>query len=143
VRVVGKAAAGLPHSKSLLGNLVRDLAKCALGAAKRIEEMNGNREIHPHATTRGAQRAVPLQEIHETWCGFAASLFWLEAADFGVAWFEDLVDKIAALVIRQKGAFHGVDGEDFEIVQAEAKGVSCGLEFFGHCGVAHQAVVGV
>jgi hypothetical protein len=105
--------------------------------------MGRQEHIRTRTQVRRAQRAVPLQEMHETWSRFAASLFLLEAADFGVAWFEDVVDKIAALVIGQERAFHGVDGENFEVVAGQAKGVSGGLEFFGHCGVAHQAVVGV
>ena len=73
----------------------------------------------------------------------SASLFFLKAADFGVAWFEDVVDEIAALVIGQERALHCVDGENFKVVQRQAKGISGGLEFFGHGGVAHQAIVGV
>src|SRR5580693_4169365 len=72
-----------------------------------------------------------------------ASLLLLEAADFGVAGLEDVVDEIAALVIGEECAFHGVDGEYFEVVEGQAKGVGGGLEFLGHGGVAHQAVVGI
>jgi hypothetical protein len=93
-----------------------------------------------NAQTGRAQHAVPLQRIRSR---FGGSLFFLEAADFGVARFEDVVDEIAALVIGQKRTLHRVDGEDFKVVQRQAKGISGGFKFFGHRGVAHQAVVGV
>jgi hypothetical protein len=134
---LGKAAAELPHSKSLLRNLVRNLARCALGGAKtlrRDEQKSGNSSGR-HG--KRAQRAVPLQETYETCLKFATSLFFLEASDFGVARFENVVDEITALVIGQEGALHCVDGKDFKVVQRQAKGISGSLEFFGHRGVAH------
>jgi len=83
---------------------------------------------------------VPLQEAC---CGSAAGSLFCLAADFGVGGFEDAVNKIETLVIGEEGAFHGVYGDSFKVVEGEIEGVGCGLEFPGHGGVAHKAVVGV
>ena len=102
--------------------------------------MGSQKDIDRHAGARWAQHAVPLQRIRSR---FADSLVFSKAADFGVAGLDNLVDEIYALVVRQKGALHGIDGDFFEVIERQTKGVRGGLEFLGHGRVAHQAVVGV
>ena len=73
----------------------------------------------------------------------SGSLGGARAADFGVARLDDGVDEMATLVIGEEGALHRVEGNFFEVLEGEAKGLLSGLEFVGHGGVAHEAVIGI
>jgi hypothetical protein len=64
-------------------------------------------------------------------------------AGAGVGGLDNGVDEVAPLVVRKKGALHGVDGELLEIVNGEAEGIRGGFELPGHRGITHEAVIGV
>ena len=64
-------------------------------------------------------------------------------ADFRIAWLDDRINEIAALIVREKGTFHCVDGDFLEVVEREAKRFLTSREFLCHRRVAHQTVIGV
>src|SRR5260370_28859748 len=74
---------------------------------------------------------------------FSRLLCWQRAADFGVTRFADGIEQIAPPVIGKEGGLHRVDGDLLKVLQGQTKGIASRLEFPGHGGVAHQAVVGV
>ena len=65
------------------------------------------------------------------------------SADFCVTRLDYGIDEIAPLVVGQKSAFHGIDGDFLEIIERQAERFLSRHEFLGHGRVAHQAVVGV
>src|ERR1700675_263989 len=93
--------------------------------------------------SRRLWRLSPHDFHQDVYSKFSNSLFCKRRADLCVTWPEYGIDEIAAFVIRQKRALHRVDGDDLEILQRQAKGFRCRLEFLGHGRIAHQAVVGV
>src|SRR5580692_5526734 len=63
--------------------------------------------------------------------------------DLRVTRFDDRVDEVAALLVRQESTLHRIDRDLLEIIQGQPEGVRGSLEFLGHAGPAHQPVVGV
>ena len=63
--------------------------------------------------------------------------------DFLETGFDGLVDDADAFVEIGKCAFHGIDGELFEVGQGEVEEFGGEPGFLAHAGIAHQAVIGV
>ena len=96
---------------------------------------------HPLGFREGARGKKPrLQRIEKTGIKRGGLR---GVAEFGVAGFDGGVDEVDALVVGEEGALHGIDGDFFEVVDGESVSFLCGLEFLGHAGVTHQAIVGI